>query len=72
MDNSKPWYLSKTVWGALIVIAATLLRLTGYDVSEADLQTIVDPVINVISNTMTAIGAVMALVGRFKANKQIK
>jgi len=31
MIDSKAWYQSKTVWGALIAVAASLLRLGGVE-----------------------------------------
>lgn len=29
MDDTKPWYLSRTVWGALVAIADTALQIVG-------------------------------------------
>ncbi len=34
MLEMKPWYQSKTVWGALIAIAAPLLGRAGLEVAD--------------------------------------
>lgn len=37
MDGMKVWYQSKTVWGGLIAVAASLLQVTGIQLG-ADVQ----------------------------------
>ena len=32
MIESKPWYLSKTVWGAGLAVLASLLHLAGVEI----------------------------------------
>lgn len=66
MDN-KAWYLSRGVWGSVVVILAMLLKSFGHEISP-DLQgAMVDNAIAVV----TVIGGVIALVGRVKATKTI-
>jgi hypothetical protein len=34
MDNIKQWYQSKAVWGGVIAVAASLLHLAGFELSD--------------------------------------
>lgn len=63
----KNWYQSKTIWGALIVILATLLRAAGYEFGEVEQAELVDAV----STVATAAGGIVALWGRLAAKLPI-
>jgi asparagine N-glycosylation enzyme membrane subunit Stt3 len=61
MDDTKPVWASKTLWGAVIAIlgaAAGLLGITPEQLPSAD-------------EVVTVIGGVLAIVGRFMATKPI-
>ncbi len=60
--NSKPWYLSKSIWGSLIVVAATITQMFGIDIG--------DPT-GWLEPMMVLNGAILALYGRVKAVKKI-
>jgi hypothetical protein len=60
----KPWYLSRSLIGVLVVAAAQLARLAGWDV---DTQALTDALVDLI----TLIGLVLAYVGRVKATRPI-
>jgi hypothetical protein len=57
MENSKPWYLSKTIWGVIITGVGLILKNT------------VIP--DVSSDIIQIIGLIMALIGRVKAKNLI-
>ena len=67
MQEMKPWYQSKTVWGALIAIAAPLLGRAGLEVSGAEQAEIADA----LTTLAGTIGGLLALYGRLTATKGV-
>lgn len=68
--NDKWWLDSQTVRGALLTILPTValvLKLTGVEVGSDELNTIVEAAASVAG----MLGVLMAIAGRFKANKTI-
>ncbi|TNM65637.1 hypothetical protein [Aliirhizobium smilacinae] len=67
MDMMKNWYQSKTIWGALIAVAASGLHLAGLEIGAADQAELAD-----IAVTLTgATGGLLALYGRLVATGSI-
>lgn len=67
MDLMKNWYQSKTIWGALIAVAASALQLAGLEIGAADQAELAD-----IAVTLTgAAGGLLALYGRLVATSSI-
>jgi len=60
MENVKPWYLSKTIWG-IIIAAAGLISKTFFNAVIPDIS----------SEIVEVIGLVIALIGRIKAENFI-
>ncbi|TPW32767.1 hypothetical protein [Pararhizobium mangrovi] len=67
MSATKPWYLSRTLWGAAIAVAACLAGLAGIDVSAADQSTIVNQILQIAG----AGGGLVAVVGRVAAKTEL-
>lgn len=67
MPLLKPWYQSKTVWGALIAIGASLLKLAGFDLPEAAQDEIADAAVTLAGT----FGGLLALYGRLTASSAI-
>lgn len=67
MDTIKPWYQSKTIWGALIAGLASLAKLSGHSVSLADQQELADLAVTLAG----AAGAALAIYGRVTARGSI-
>jgi len=63
--NEKEWYLSKSVWGAVIAIAAGIAAAFGYDVDSASQEQIAIQVTAIV-------GGGLALYGRIKSTTKIK
>ena len=62
MDDVKGLLESKTIWGALIAIFATISQLFGWDLGDT----------NGLAEQVTAlVGGVVAIFGRIKAVKRI-
>lgn len=72
MNGSTKWYLSRSIWGSVAVLLGASLRLAGFEVSDAELQSTVDAVLGLASLTLEVGGTVVALYGRIKATKVIK
>lgn len=68
MNETKPWYLSRTVWGALIAIAASLGGAFGIVFSEQDQAALSDAILEIVG----ALGAVVALYGRLSASRMLR
>jgi uncharacterized membrane protein len=67
MDGTKAWYQSKTIWGALIAIAAPLAQVIGLQLS-ADMQ---GELADIAVTFAGAIGGLLALYGRVVASTPI-
>jgi len=66
--DSKAWYTSKTVWGGLIAVGAAIAGGFGI-VIDADTQ---NDIADLAVVAVGAVGGLLAIVGRVKANKAIK
>lgn len=66
-DNQKSFFASRTVWGALVAIAAQLLAFAGYSV-PADTQT---AIVDIVLQLLGIGGAATALWGRLAATHRI-
>lgn len=68
MNETKEWYLSKGIWGAVVTLIATGLALSGYNIGPADQAVLSDAILGVVG----AVGGLLALYGRVTAAKKIK
>jgi hypothetical protein len=67
MTDSKPWYLSRTVWAAVVTILVALLGLLGVPTDGFDDAAFVDTLLQ----AATAVAGVVALLGRLAARARI-
>lgn len=67
MNEEKPWYLSKTIWGAMVSVAATLAGMLGLPVDVGGQAALTDAVLQVIS----AVAGIVAILGRVSATSRI-
>ena len=67
MLEMKPWYQSKTVWGALIAIASPLLGRAGLEVGGAEQAELADA----LTTLAGTVGGLLALYGRLTATKGV-
>lgn len=66
-DQTKPWYLSRTIWAALVAIATGALGLAGQPIDDLDQNALVEALLQAV----TAIAGVVALLGRLDARERI-
>lgn len=67
MDETKQWYLSKTVWGALIAIFASLVPAMGMELDAGTQGRLADDLVSLAG----AIGGLIAIYGRLTADKRV-
>lgn len=68
MHDHKPWYTSKTIWGAAVAIVATILSMMGFDLDDAAQAQVVEAALQLV----TAAGAIVAIFGRLVATDYIE
>ncbi|KKM88065.1 hypothetical protein LCGC14_1262590 [marine sediment metagenome] len=71
MEATKPWYLSTTIIGAVIMVIATVLTLLGRPTLAEGVQAEAAPISGLITSVVALIGAVVAIYGRIKASATI-
>lgn len=67
MSTEKPWYLSKTVWGAAVSVAATVGSLLGLPIQAADQGALTDAILQ----TIAAVAGIFAIFGRLTATDKL-
>lgn len=67
MTDGKSWYRSKTVWGGLVALAGGLASLFGLETDAAAS----DAAALALTDVAIAIGSLIAIVGRFQAQRPI-
>jgi hypothetical protein len=67
MTDMKPWWQSKTLWGAVVTIASAVLGLTGLDLAEADREALT----GLLASLGAGLGGVIAIMGRIRARSRI-
>ena len=63
--ETKPWWQSKTIVGAIVLLLSVLFAKVGLDVKSETLQ-------EVVQSVMTILGFVLVIIGRVKANKRLR
>ncbi len=69
--DSKAWYMSKTVWGGLVAMAALIAGIFGHPITADTQNIIVDNMETIVTGVVGIAGAAMAIYGRVKASTTI-
>ncbi|WP_439630474.1 hypothetical protein [Shinella sp.] len=67
-DDLKAWYQSRSVWGALIAILASLANAAGLEVTAGDEGELADLVVSAVGT----IGGLIAIYGRISARRRVR
>jgi hypothetical protein len=67
MNDHKPWYLSKTIWGAAVSVGATLSAMFGLPVDASGQAVLTEAVLQ----TVSAVAGIIAIFGRLSADSRI-
>ena len=68
MLNQKKWWMSKTVWGVIVMLISSALASTGIPLTPELQGTIVE----LIMQAITVGGGALAVYGRVTAKAEIK
>lgn len=68
MTEQKQWFMSKTVWGVLVMLLSTILGSTGLPLS-AEVQS---DIVDLVMQAITIGGGALAVYGRVTAKAEIK
>jgi len=66
--KSKTWLQSKTIWGALIAIAASVAGLAGVGIEAGEEAEIVEGIISLVA----AGGGILAIIGRIAVRSRLR
>lgn len=67
MIDSKPWYVSRTIWAAIISVLATIAAALGVPVDAAAREGLAEALLQIVS----AAAGLAAIVGRLTATRRI-
>lgn len=67
MTDTKPWYMSRTIWAALVSVAASIGAFLGFETDEATRTNLTDALLQIIA----ALAGIMAIFGRLSARSLI-
>lgn len=67
MQDTKPWYSSRTILGSLIAVAAALAGVVGISIDQDTQSMMVDAILQIV----TVGGSILAIFGRLSADKRI-
>lgn len=71
MQTKRPWQ-SKTVWGAVVMMAAFILSMTGtLQITEAEQAEMTDKIMGMVDEAGVALGFILTLWGRATASTSI-
>ncbi len=68
MNNVKPWYTSKTIWGALVAMIAGIGSSVGFELGSQIQAELVETALKMVST----VGSMLAIYGRFAASNAIE
>jgi hypothetical protein len=68
MTETKPWYLSRTIWASLITIVTASAGILGVPVGGIDNSALTDTLLQAI----TAASGLVAIFGRLGASSRIR
>lgn len=70
--ETKKWYQSKTIWGAIVMLVSLILvSITGVGIGEAEQESSVNTIVALAEGAGTLVGFILVIVGRIKASKKI-
>ena len=67
MNETKPWYLSRTIWASLITVATALAGILGVPVEGLDNSALTDTLLQAVA----AVAGLVAILGRLSARNRI-
>lgn len=72
LQTTKFILTSKGVWGGILAISAGALTIFGYDLNADEQANLIEIITTLGSGIVSAVGGVLAIIGRVKATKKIR
>lgn len=69
--DSKPWYLSKAIWGGVMAAIVGALGLLGFVFPEGFVDAMSGDLVATVTAGVALVGGVLAIIGRVKAVTRI-
>lgn len=66
--DPKPWYLSKTIIGSIIAVLATVAGFFNVTLGPE----VQSQIVEVVATLGAVVGSIIAIIGRFTADKTLK
>ena len=70
-EQSKPWWQSKAIIGAVVTVGAVIFGFFGVTIDEDTKSVMINEAEAIISAVVIIVGAVGSVWGRLKADKKI-
>ena len=67
MNDFKPWYASRTIWGSNIALLAAVVSAFGVEIDQQMQTTFIESVLQLVAIG----GSILAVFGRMTATTQI-
>lgn len=67
MEDSKPWYLSRTIWASLVTIGCAAAGILGVPVGDEEGAQLTEAILSAV----TAVSGLVAIFGRLAAKDRI-
>ena len=67
MNDFKPWYASRTIWGSIIALLAAVVSAFGVEIDQQMQTTFIESVLQLVAIG----GSILAVFGRMTAPTQI-
>ena len=67
MNDVKAWYQSRTVWGALVAVLASLASAAGVEITTGDEGEVADMIVAAVG----VVGGLVAIIGRISARRRV-
>ncbi len=68
MHTTKPWFMSRSIWGSLIALVAALAASFGIDIEPGSTEIWTDAALQLV----TVIASLFAIFGRVSATSAIR
>lgn len=69
MEEVKPWYASKTIWGAALSVVSGLVPVVG---GVLNIPGVHDGAVDLLSGLGASVGGAIAAYGRVNATQQVQ
>ena len=66
--ETKHWYLSKTIWGSVLMLLALIMGQFGLTFTPDEQASAVDLIVGSTDAVLALVGFVLTIVGRIKAS----